>query len=114
CNVGCPERPIPGPGDIPMFETIRRHPLASYFLLAISISWIGIFVVVLPGSIPASPADAERLFVPVHLAMLLGPSGAAVAVTAITGGLREYRDRWARSRWRCTWSSHCSRSCRRI
>lgn len=74
---------------------IERHPVASYFLLAIVISWTGIAAIVLPGSIPASVADAERLFVPVYLAMLLGPSVAALVITA-TGGrpaFRAYRER---------------------
>jgi membrane protease YdiL (CAAX protease family) len=79
-----------------MTEFIKRHPLASYFLLAIALSWAGILAIVLPGAIPAPPAEAERLFVAVYLAMLVGPSVAGLAITAITGGrdaLREFRDR---------------------
>lgn len=75
---------------------IQRHSVASYFLLTIGISWGAILAIVLPGSIPASPADAERLFVPVYLAMLLGPSVAGLAITAVGGGaaaLRTYRER---------------------
>src|SRR5687768_1476836 len=75
---------------------IQRHPVASYFLLAIVISWAGIIAIVFPGPIPASPADAQRLFVPVYLAMLLGPSVAGLTITAIDGGaaaLRAYRER---------------------
>lgn len=79
-----------------MRESIRRHPLASYFILAITISWTGILLIVLPGSIPAAPAEAQRLFLPVYLAMLLGPSVAGLAITGIAGGragLRDFRDR---------------------
>lgn len=85
---------------------IQRHPVASYFLLAIVISWGGIMAIVLPGSIPASPADAERLFVPVYLAMLLGPSVAGLVITAVDGGapaLRAYRDRLLTWRVGASW-----------
>src|SRR5688572_25940745 len=79
-----------------MRALIQRHPVASYFLLAIVISWAGIIAIVFPGPIPASPAVAQRLFVPVYLAMLLGPSVAGLTITAIDGGaaaLRAYRER---------------------
>jgi uncharacterized protein len=79
-----------------MRQLIQRHPVASYFVLAVAISWTGILAIVLPGSIPASPTGAEGLFIPVYLAMLAGPSLAGLAVTGLTGGrtgLRAYRDR---------------------
>lgn len=75
---------------------IHRHPVAGYFVLAILVSWGGVAAIILPGSIPASAADASRLFVPVYLAMLVGPSVAGLAITATTGGtraLREFRSR---------------------
>jgi uncharacterized protein len=75
-----------------MTTLIRRHPVASYFLLAIIVSWGGILAIVLPGPIPAPAADAERLFTAVYLAMLAGPTAAAMAIIAMTGwraGLRE-------------------------
>lgn len=90
-----PARRVPA-RSATMKEFIQRHPAASYFLLAIVISWGGIMAIVLPGSIPASPADAERLFVPVYLAMLLGPSVAGLVITGADGGaaaLRAYRER---------------------
>lgn len=89
-----------------MTSFIRRHRVASYFVLAISISWGGILAIVLPGSIPASLADAERLFLPVYLAMLAGPSIAGLAITAATEGRSGLHDYWRRliawrvgSRW---------------
>jgi uncharacterized protein len=83
-------------GAIHMTTFIKRHPIAGYFVLANVLSWAGILAIVLPGSIPASPSDAERLFVAVYLAMLAGPSIAGLAITAIVGGhqgLRDFRDR---------------------
>ena len=79
-----------------MKAIIQRHPVTSYFLLAIAISWGGIIAIVLPGTIPAAPPDAERLFVPVYLAMLLGPSVATLVITSLAGGAaawRAYRER---------------------
>jgi uncharacterized protein len=75
---------------------VQRHPAASYFLLAIVLSWGGIVAIVWPGSIPASAAETERLFVWVYLAMLVGPSVGGLVITALTGGgtgLRAYRER---------------------
>lgn len=68
-----------------MTTLIKRHPLASYFVLAIALSWAGILLIVLPGTIPAPPAEAQRLFVAVYLAMLVGPSVAGLALCRITG-----------------------------
>lgn len=79
-----------------MIDVIRRHPVASYFILAVSVSWAGVLAVIVPTALPTVPTTAERLFVPVYLAMLLGPSVAGLAITAIVGGregLREFRAR---------------------
>lgn len=79
-----------------MSAFIQRHPAASYFLLAIALSWGGILAVIESGPIPAPAAEAERLFAPVYFAMLVGPSVAGLAITALAGGrtaLRAYRER---------------------
>ena len=86
-----------------MTKLIKRHPLASYFILAIALSWAGILLIVLPGPIPAPPAEAQRLFVAVYLAMLVGPSVAGLTVCRITGrrpGIVERLRSWrAGGRW---------------
>ena len=94
---------------------VQRHPAASYFLLAIVLSWGGIVAVIWPGSIPASAAEAERLFVPVYLAMLVGPSVGGLAIAALTGGgigLRAYRERlfaWrVAAGWYAVSAAHCA------
>ena len=89
-----------------MKAVIRKHPTASYFLLAFLLSWGGILAVTRAGAMPAPPAEAERLFTRVFLAMLLGPSVAGVAITAIVGGrwgLREFRNRLLAWRVRASW-----------
>ena len=80
---------------------VRQHPLASYFVLTFALSWGGIMAVIRGGDIPASYDEALRLFTPVYLAMLAGPSSAGLLITWITAGtegLREYRARLFR--WR--------------
>src|SRR5690349_6310036 len=74
----------------------RRYPAASFFTLAFAISWVGILVVIRGGPIPAPPSEAHRLFGPVYLAMLAGPSIAGLAMTAAVGGLQGLRDYRAR------------------
>lgn len=84
-----------------MTDLLRKHPLASYFILAFALSWGGVFAVITPGAIPARPDRAEELFPFVYLAMLVGPSVAGLLMTSITSGpdgLRAYRARLFR--WR--------------
>jgi membrane protease YdiL (CAAX protease family) len=84
-----------------MITLIRRHPVASYFLLAITISWAGILAIVMPTTFPAPESEAERLFVAVYLAMLAGPSVAGLTITAMMGGRSGLREYWKRlTDWR--------------
>jgi membrane protease YdiL (CAAX protease family) len=79
-----------------MIAILERHPVASYFLLAVALSWGGILAIVLPSTFPAPVSEAERLFVAVYLAMLAGPSVVGVTITALLGGrdgLRDYGNR---------------------
>jgi membrane protease YdiL (CAAX protease family) len=75
-----------------MRSFIHRYPLTSYFTLAFFISWGGILALVLPGSIPAPPDVAERLFPSVYFAMLAGPTLAALSLTFVIGGARGLRE----------------------
>jgi membrane protease YdiL (CAAX protease family) len=84
--------PLPGGAPTTMTTLIRRHPVASYFLLAIIVSWGGILAIVLPGPIPAPASDAERQFPAVYLAMLAGPTLAALAVIAFVDGRAGFRE----------------------
>jgi membrane protease YdiL (CAAX protease family) len=89
-----------------MSDFIRKHPVACYFALAITISWAGILTIVWPTSLPSPPEVAARLFVPVYIAMLLGPSVSGIAITALTGGtsgLRDFRNRLLRWRVDARW-----------
>ena len=89
-----------------MIAFARRHPAASYFITAFALSWGGVLAVILPGPIPAPPAEAERLFTFVYLAMLAGPPVAGIAMTAVAGGrvgLRDYGNRLLRWRVPLRW-----------
>jgi membrane protease YdiL (CAAX protease family) len=84
-----------------MFALIRKYPAISYFVLAFALSWAAVLAVILPGPIPAPPREAEQLFPYVYLAMLIGPSIAGVALTAIVSGRQGLRVFLARLR---TWN----------
>ena len=89
-----------------MLSVIRKYPLTSYFVLAFGLSWSGVIAAIGGGPIPGTPQDAERLFVFVYLAMLLGPSVAGITLTGVTGGrsgLRDYRSRLLRWRVPTRW-----------
>jgi len=79
-----------------MIAFIRRHPATSYFLLAITISWVGILAIVLPTTLPAPESEAARLFMAVYLAMLAGPTIAGLTITALAGGRDGLRTFWKR------------------
>jgi CAAX protease family protein len=79
-----------------MLAFMRKYPLASYFALALAISWGAVLAVILPGPVQAAPEDANRLFPFVYLAMLTGPSIAGVLLTWITGGAPGVRSLWGR------------------
>lgn len=89
-----------------MRALIRKHPTASYFVLAFLLSWGGILAVIRGGAIPAPPEESQRLFVLVYLAMLAGPSIAGIAITGLTGGrqgLAELRARLLKWRVAAPW-----------
>ncbi len=79
---------------------IQRHQIASYFVLTYTISWLGALLVVAPNLISGSRITTINglIMFPV---MLLGPSIAGIAMTAIAdgkSGLRDLRSRMGR--WR--------------
>ena len=88
----------------PDMPTTMTHPaaplrgLTPYLLIAFGISWLGVLAVVGLDGFPGSEADFTRLIVPVVAAMLLGPSLAGIAATALTTGRAGLRDLLARGR----------------
>lgn len=80
---------------------LKRHPAMSYFVAAFAISWGGILAIVLPSVFPAPQEQVDRIFLPVYLAMLAGPSLAGTMLTAAIDGVYGLRRLWSRlTRWR--------------
>ena len=79
-----------------MNDVIERHPVSTYVALTFAISWGGVLIVVGPGGFPGTREQFERLLPLAALAMVVGPSVSAIAMTALidgTRGLREYLGR---------------------
>jgi membrane protease YdiL (CAAX protease family) len=65
---------------------VERHPLASYFALAYAIAWGGILAAIGPAGLAPAPTRPMQVVLLVFVAMLLGPSVAGIALTALLGG----------------------------
>jgi len=90
--------------DIKTF--IKRHPVLTYFALTFAISWGGVLIVVGPGGIPGTTAQAETLLPFVVLAMFPGPTIASILLTGLVYGkvgLRELLSRLLRWRVGARW-----------
>jgi membrane protease YdiL (CAAX protease family) len=72
-------------------QTLRRRPVAAYFVLTFAVSWTGAFLVVARYVLQGQPIPfLNRVLM--FPAMLLGPPLAGVALTAATGGREGLRD----------------------
>lgn len=76
-------------------ETVNRHAVLIYFLLAFVMSWGGILAIVGPGNVPGTSEDTTKLFPMVYLAMLLGPSIGGLLLTGLVGGRKGFRSFFA-------------------
>jgi len=65
---------------------LHRHSALAYFIVTFVISWGTLFTAIGPGGFPGTEEDFARLLAPAIAAMLLGPSIAGVAMTAIVRG----------------------------
>ncbi len=78
-----------------LLERIKKHPLAAYFVLALSITWLLVLPLVLAGQ-KLLPFNISEHW---HVLGALGPIGAALIVTAVANGkagLAEFRQRMTR------------------
>lgn len=84
---------------------IERYAVATFFVLAFAISWVGILLVVGPGGIPGDGRQLERLGPLVFLAMIAGPSISGILLTIVGGrpGLLGLISRLGRWRFGIRW-----------
>jgi len=83
---------------------IKLHPVATYYVLTLAISWGGLLIVAGPGGITTEQTTMPFIFV--YLVTVAGPSVAGVSLTGLIhgrAGLREFRSRLLRwhvgTRW---------------
>lgn len=90
-----------------MIEYLKRFPAPTYFVLAHTISWGGVLLVVGGfGGIPGTAAAFEALLLPAVLAMLAGPSIAGILCTWLfhgKAGLSDFLSRLLRWRVDARW-----------
>jgi membrane protease YdiL (CAAX protease family) len=78
-------------------DSIKAHAVPVYFVLAFALSWGAIFVSVGPDGFPVTEDQRPVLIV----AMLLGPSLAAILAAGLASGREGIRDLFSRlRRWR--------------
>jgi len=84
-----------------VFTWIRQHPLLSYLILAIAISWS----VELPLVASAQGWLGVRLPTAIHYFAAFGPMLAAILMTWVTGGADGLKELWGRvTKWRVGWT----------
>ena len=76
---------------------IKRHPVLTYYVLAFTISWgIMLLVIYRNGGVPGTQAEFARQVFFMVPAMLGGPSVAAILMTALIFGKAGFRELFAR------------------
>jgi membrane protease YdiL (CAAX protease family) len=91
---------VPSPDDSQPFVT--SHPVLSFYLLAFIIGWGGIVLAIgVNGGLPSTPEEFSQQVGSLIPAMFLGPSLAALLMTALVSGKAGFVELFSRLRiWR--------------
>lgn len=82
-------------------SVITRHSVLIYFALVFIISWGGGLLILGPGGLPLRAEEFESLGAPLYIAILAGPTVAALLLTGLVNGRPGRRQLMARlRRWR--------------
>jgi membrane protease YdiL (CAAX protease family) len=98
------ERAPRAPGKLRTF--LKEHGVATYYLLAIVISWVGVLLLVGRHGIPATPQESDESGGSAYMPMLLGPVVAGLLLIWLAegnAGLRKLRASLARWRVGARW-----------
>ena len=82
-------------------NTIKRYPVLTYFVLTFIFTWGCMAVAVYPGGFSITDEQFEKAGALVYVAMLVGPSGAAILLTGFLDGRVGFRKLFSRLfKWR--------------
>lgn len=85
---------------------VQRHPLATFFVIALAVSWAALVALVGPAGIPGTTREVEQLGGLIGVPMLLGPTAAGLACIALVdgrAGFRQLRERLLKWRLSARW-----------
>lgn len=71
---------------------IQKHAVLTYFVLTFILTWGGMALAIYPGGFPISDEQLAVAGPLVYVAMLIGPTGAAVILTAFLEGRAGFRE----------------------
>lgn len=71
---------------------IKKHPVLTYFTLTFAISWGGVLILGAPYGMPATEAQAAKMWPVVFLPYFLGPSLTSVLLTGLVYGRAGFRE----------------------
>jgi membrane protease YdiL (CAAX protease family) len=80
---------------------IKKHAVLTYFVLTIILTWGCMALAAYPGGFPITDEQFETSGALVYVAMLVGPSGAALLLTGLLDGRAGFRELFSRLfKWR--------------
>ena len=82
-------------------DSIKRHPVLTYFALAFAISWGGVYILGAPYGMPTTSGQFTKVWPIVFIPYFLGPSMAGLLLTALVHGRVGFRELLSRMlKWR--------------